>query len=369
MNTLFPPRVLRKVTDAGLPQKVLNSPRYRDYAATLLAEVSIPASPSSVAFRGRWALRNSITKASSLGLDPTKSDIVIFYLHGGGYVSSTPTTYLLFLLRLAEVIELSGKTISVFALDYDLAPEARFPLQLHQARAAYNWLISDIGVTTDQLLLMGDSAGGHLALSLLVSFNHPIDSAGSPTSPSITDKPTQSIRSLPRPGLGLVLLSPWLSLSHRPESFSRNTLTDVLTPLFLYRTALRFLGPHFEPWPPCSPLLEFLSPSPSITWDSVLPDWVWVSAGQNEILYDDIIRWIVERGADCSGESRINGEIDRPEAHVYAWLKTAEPVVRRQFLEYKIGDEGEWRAYEAVDRIGRVISERLDTVGKAATAH
>lgn len=291
-----------------------------------------------------------IERQPSIDVDPNNSDLVTLYLHGGGYFSSSPATYLLFLLRLAEIINQNEKRISIFALDYDLAPEARFPQQLKQARAAYEWLVSDIGIHRDKLFIMGDSAGGHLALSLLVDLHSSSSNLSRDQSPYF------------QPATGLVLLSPWLSLHHEPESFTRNELTDVLTGPFLQRTAVRFLGPN-NICSPRDPRLEFLSPDPEIDWNTVLPEWVWVSAGRNEILYDDIVRWIVERGTDCPGESRINGEVDQDEAHVYAWLKTTDPMLRREFLKRKIGDE-QVQEYAAIGRIANALLERLQHVKK-----
>lgn len=297
-----------------------------------------------MAFRGRWVISNSFTNPG----EPSKADIIILYLHGGGYFSSSPATYLLFLLQLAEAIIKEGKSVSIFALEYDLAPEARFPKQLKQARAVYDWLISDLGVLSDKLLLMGDSAGGHLALSLLVELWQPKFGEAQSTSSAV------------KPGVGVMLLSPWLSLHHKPDSFARNEMTDVLTESFLEKVALRFAG--LEMVLSKSPYLEFLAPNPSIDWDAVLPDWVWVSAGKNEILYDNIVRWIVERGGDCTGKNRICGEIDRDEAHVYAWMATTDAVVRNKFLNVPFDESTQFEEYAAVDRMSRIILERHQLV-------
>jgi acetyl esterase/lipase len=53
-----------------------------------------------------------------------------------------------------------------FALDYRLTPEHPYPAQLEDAYAAYLALLSE-GFDAQRLILAGDSAGGHLVLSLL----------------------------------------------------------------------------------------------------------------------------------------------------------------------------------------------------------
>jgi acetyl esterase/lipase len=55
----------------------------------------------------------------------------------------------------------------VFAPAYRLAPEHPFPAALEDAERAYRWLIR-LGVSPGTLALAGDSAGGGLALALLI---------------------------------------------------------------------------------------------------------------------------------------------------------------------------------------------------------
>lgn len=363
--SVYPPRVVRYISDIGLPRSILNSERYGPYRHRLFNEVKDPTPSSKNHFRGRWIVRDSIIEPSSC--KPPSSDVVIFYLHGGGYFSSSTSSYLLFLLRLSETIIRSGKTVSIFALEYDLAPEHTFPSQLRQARAAYDWLLDEMGGSRRQLLVMGDSAGAHLALSLLVDLREPhnANAAEGDTAGTGIDATNKSDL---KPGLGLVLLSPWLSLYHQPESFTRNAMTDILAAPALHRSAIQFLGPSYrKPWPNRSPHIEFLDPDPAIDWDTILPDWVWVSAGKNEILYDDIIRWIVDRGSDCQGDSRIDGEVDMGELHVYAWLKTTDVRLRKRFVSHPLElDHGDKvPEYEPIDRIGEAILKRYKKVSEA----
>jgi hypothetical protein len=61
---------------------------------------------------------------------------VILYLHGGGYVACSPSTHRAIT---AALVRLAGRR--VFALDYRLSPEHRFPAALDDAVAAYRWLL------------------------------------------------------------------------------------------------------------------------------------------------------------------------------------------------------------------------------------
>lgn len=258
---------------------ILSSKRYRRHCQNLYQPVSRPG------FAGYWIIQGSFSDPQR----PRASDITIFFLHGGGYFNLQVETYLLFLLRLAESLIAQGLSVSIFALEYHLAPEHRFPTQLNEARAAYSYLLNELAINPSKLILAGDSAGGHLALSLLVSLQDPspfpenlLQSAEAGKAPP-----------LPKPA-ALVLLSPWLSL----HTYSRTPAmhTDVNSIPFLERAGAQFLGPY-PTVPLSSPLIEFLAPDPAITWHTVLPAHVQITAGDEELMFGDIFKWgsILER--------------------------------------------------------------------------
>src|SRR5262245_12364757 len=58
----------------------------------------------------------------------------VLYLHGGAYISGSPTHYRHFTWRIA-----SATRACVWALEYRLAPEHPFPAALIDALAAYHW--------------------------------------------------------------------------------------------------------------------------------------------------------------------------------------------------------------------------------------
>ena len=101
-------------------------------------------------FRGSWFSGKNAT-----------SGVTVLYFHGGGY-SFYPQAYASFIAQ----VTLAAKS-RMFALDYRLSPEHRFPSQLEDALSAYRWLLEN-GTDPDHLVLAGDSAGGHLTLTLLL---------------------------------------------------------------------------------------------------------------------------------------------------------------------------------------------------------
>lgn len=62
--------------------------------------------------------------------------------------------------------------VVLVAVDYALAPEARYPTQVEQAHAAWVWLhahAGELGVDPDRLGIAGTSAGGNIAAALTLA--------------------------------------------------------------------------------------------------------------------------------------------------------------------------------------------------------
>jgi monoterpene epsilon-lactone hydrolase len=92
------------------------------------------------------------------------SDAVIFHIHGGGFVFPlyNPVRYTsAYLARLAGMRALLP--------EYRLAPEHPFPAALEDCVAAYRWLISEGGVSPQRVVFSGESAGGNLVVTTLLS--------------------------------------------------------------------------------------------------------------------------------------------------------------------------------------------------------
>jgi acetyl esterase/lipase len=81
-------------------------------------------------------------------------------------------------------------------LNYRLAPETRFPGPLHDAVLGYLRLVEDLHIPPQNVVVAGDSAGGGLALALLMYLR---DNA------------------YPLPA-GAILMSPWVGTSVRYTS-------------------------------------------------------------------------------------------------------------------------------------------------------
>jgi acetyl esterase/lipase len=94
---------------------------------------------------------------------PAHGDKVILYLHGGGYILGSATTNLGVPLHVGP-----AASTPVLSVEYRLAPEHPFPAALNDALTTYGWLLSR-GYHGRDIALMGDSAGGGLAISFALA--------------------------------------------------------------------------------------------------------------------------------------------------------------------------------------------------------
>lgn len=95
---------------------------------------------------------------------PQKKLPLILYFHGGGHLSGSLETH----DALCRRIAVASNSVLV-SVDYRLAPEFPYPAGLLDCIAVFEqreMLLKDFQVKTEQVFLVGDSAGGNLALSV-----------------------------------------------------------------------------------------------------------------------------------------------------------------------------------------------------------
>lgn len=90
----------------------------------------------------------------------TRTDGAILFLHGSGYVVCSSRTHRGLTSHLSQVTGLP-----LFSIDYRLAPSHQYPAAPQDARAAWDWLVAQ-GYEPGRIVIAGDSAGGHLAITL-----------------------------------------------------------------------------------------------------------------------------------------------------------------------------------------------------------
>lgn len=194
---------------------------------------------------------------------------VVLQLHGGGYIGPMKNVYRTFAVRYSKLLQ-GG---DVLTIDYRVAPKYPYPAALQDAAEAYLWLLQEKGYAPDKILLAGDSAGGGLALALMMYLRD---------------------HELPLP-LGAVLMSPWTDLTCSGESHSFNFEKD---PLFgnTNESMLHdsdYIGGHDPKTPYISPLFgDFMK----------LPPMLYQAGGYEVLLSDSVeaFKKAVEAGCDAS---------------------------------------------------------------------
>ncbi|SOH92925.1 Acetyl esterase/lipase [Monaibacterium marinum] len=179
-----------------------------------------------------------------------RRDKVILLLHGGAYVFGSSRSH----RPLAAALAHRTKA-RVLVPDYRLAPDNPFPAAIDDALACYRHLL-EIGHAPQDIALLGDSAGGGLAMALLHLCG-------------TTD--------LPYPCCA-VGFSPWTDLTLSGESHTRNARREVMLPASRVAEARdAYLGTTTPTDPRASPV--------NGTFDGAPP--VLLQASRAEILEDD----------------------------------------------------------------------------------
>lgn len=129
-----------------------------------------------------------------------KSDRVVLFMHGGGYIGGLTDTYRDWGIQRAE---LAGNATLLMPV-YRLAPEHVYPSALDDAVKAYQGIL-DADYAPEKITLIGDSAGGNLASALAVYARD---------------------HQMPLPK-AMVLFSPWTDLGSLP-SHTQNAEKDQI---------------------------------------------------------------------------------------------------------------------------------------------
>ncbi len=178
---------------------------------------------------------------------------VIMHCHGGGYSTGSSLYARTLTSKLAE-----STSMDVLSFDYRLAPENPYPAAVEDAVKAWNYLML-LGYGARDVVLTGDSAGGNLALALVLKLK-------------------QEGRLLPR---GMVLMSPWTDLTSSGRSFQTKAEVDpVLDSGYIDRMIHAYAEGQDLTEPMISPLFGDFGGFPPI----------YIQVGENEILLSDSLR-------------------------------------------------------------------------------
>jgi acetyl esterase/lipase len=182
-----------------------------------------------------------------------KRDKMIFFLHGGGYVSGSRSDHRMHVAKLVL-----GSQTAALLFEYRLAPEHPYPAALDDSVAAYRRLLAR-GILPENVVFAGDSAGGGLCLAVMLE---------------LKDK------KIPLPAAA-VALSPWTDLKCTGDSYRINA-QRCLSPRGCWTAFSRhYAGSNDPGLPGMSPLYGDLHGLPPLL----------IYAGDDEILRDDSVRF------------------------------------------------------------------------------
>ncbi len=142
-------------------------------------------------------VRDGLKMALMIPRDEIRSGLLL-YIHGGGYTAGGID----YAKGFASVLT-SELGMRVLTYEYRLAPEHPYPAALDDTVTAYKAAL-DMGYPSDNIVLVGESAGGGLCYALAGKIKE---------------------LSLPRPA-GIIAISPWCDLTLSGESYQTNKDND-----------------------------------------------------------------------------------------------------------------------------------------------
>ncbi|MGC4933915.1 alpha/beta hydrolase [Gordonia sp. DT30] len=240
---------------------------------------------------GIWCRAKDSTDSYVEDSDEKKAiEGTVLYLHGGGYIGTTPMMYAAFA---AALVRLSG--CEIFIADYRMAPEFPFPAGVLDAAEVYRGLL-ERGVDPHHLIVAGDSGGGGLATSLITHLRD---------------------HDLPKPA-AMALFSPEIDLDLDQDSIVNNAQHDIL------------------PWSiPVAPYLRGVQPNDdrvSVVHGTPDPDWfppTFVCWGGAEMFRDGIRQFVENLRAAGVPVSAME---ERGMFHVFPilmpWAESSKRVLR-----------------------------------------
>lgn len=210
----------------------------------------------------------------------------VLFLHGGAYMLGSAAAYRGFASQIA-----ARTGITTFVADYPLAPEQPFPAAFDSALQARHWLGTQ---GFRQVAMVGDSAGGALALATLQE-----------TDVSLPDVPAVAV------------FSPWLDLAFTGRSFNDPATRDpIFQPQILTGAAAAYLNGTDPRDGRASPLYAVPARLPPLA----------IQVGTDELLLDDAIRY-ARAAAENGGEVRL--DIYEGLHHVFQSSTKELPSARR----------------------------------------
>lgn len=225
---------------------------------------------------------------------------MLLLMHGGGFALGSSASHRKLAGHLAKACG-----VDAFVADFRLAPEHPYPAAVEDGLAVIDALIAQ-GMSIADITPVGDSAGGNLAISIVL-------------------KLMDDGRDLPS---SVITMSPWLDMENSGATIETNDATDFL----IAREGLqanidRYLSGGADPTDPfVNPLYADLTGFPRL----------YINAGSVESLFDNAER-LYALAEKCGVD--VNFTVGEGQQHVYPFLAGRHPVA-----DEEIARIGAWYA-------------------------
>jgi acetyl esterase/lipase len=206
-----------------------------------------------------------------------KNNGVVLYFHGGAYISGSLDTHRALVGRIAN----ASKTKSL-SVQYRLAPEHPFPAGLEDAVKVYRRLLKE-GYDDKKMVIAGDSAGGGLAIALLLKLRD---------------------ENITMPAAA-VCMSPWLDLECTGDSGWKMKKQDPMLKFEFGKVYAAYYAPDQD--------LKNPYISPYYADPKGLPP-IFIQVSDSELIMDDSIRF--EKKAKAAG---VEIEVEVWHKMVHVW--------------------------------------------------
>ena len=162
---------------------------------------------------------------------------VVLYMHGGGWLLGSAASH----GQLARDLAVAAEAAVVF-IDYTLAPEARYPVQIEQCYAVARWVTDEgaaHGLDSSRTAVAGDSAGGNMAAVLCLMAKQRGDvrfvqqSMYYPMTDALTDEASESYLLFKDGPYGTAATMQWFWDTYLPDQNLRgeSTVSPLRAPL------------------------------------------------------------------------------------------------------------------------------------------
>ena len=257
--------------------KVIGAKKILGY---FLSRKRLPYLKPNFWFRSKYSIKGTIYKNHNIWTFDGNTTLV-YYLHGGAFVLGLNSLYYSMIGRLAKISK-----AKIVAPDYPLPPE-------HNVNEIHEWVKSSYIETIakhnpNNIIIMGDSAGGNLAIALVDWIM------------------TSELR---KPS-NLILLSPWVDLELKNPKLEANPSEQLLDKKDIQKAAIRFANGLDLKEPLISPLYHNNLKLPKTT----------IFSGDLDLLHDDIVRF-------SKKNPKVTLKITNHMPHVHVIMPTKEAKI------------------------------------------